>query len=133
MKRKNNLFFTSALIILCGCSMAVSAVNTVQTKLMSIDLMAPSIVIPPGWQMNDHGKKAVVFGSSSCPGSNGNITTEEGCVIIDNHTATVTVFVVDATAQSQRSETWTIERSAERTTMKRPDKSFVMPWVRESK
>ncbi|WP_158700372.1 hypothetical protein [Cronobacter dublinensis] len=131
MKRKINLIFTSALIILGECSMAISAVNTAQANLLSIDLMAPSIVIPPGWQMNDHGKKAVVFGNSSCPDSNGNITTEEGCVIIDNHTATVTVFVVDATAQSQRSETWTIERSGERTTVKRPDKSFVMPWGKE--
>lgn len=131
MKRKLNLIFTPVLIILGGCSMAISAVNSELSKPVSNDLMTLSIVISPGWKMNDHGKKALVFGNSSCPDSNGNITTEEGCVIIDNHTATVAVFVVDATAQSRRSETWTIERNGERTIMKRPDSSYVMSWGKE--
>ncbi|HIA2898163.1 TPA: hypothetical protein ACWP2V_004578, partial [Escherichia coli] len=88
----------------------------------------PTIVMSPGWRMDDHGREALIFGSSHCPDVNGNNTSEGGCVLIEEHSATVAVTVVDATNQSRRQETWTIERKKDRVIVKRPDNSFVMPW-----
>ncbi|EOU6689241.1 hypothetical protein ACN63D_004923 [Escherichia coli] len=96
---------------LTGCDLANGAAESgVYQKYTNGPFKEPTIVMSPGWRMDDHGREALIFGSSHCPDVNGNNTSEGGCVLIEEHSATVAVTVVDATNQSRRQETWTIER-----------------------
>lgn len=119
--------------VLTGCDLVNSTFDTsVKQSYINGAFKEPSIVISPGWQISDHGNKAVVFGTSNCPDSNGKATKKEGCVIIDAQSATVAVFVVDPSAQLRRSEVWKIERKGDvptqLTRFKRPDNSYVVAW-----
>ncbi|AIX52486.1 hypothetical protein VBJ26_19860 [Enterobacter hormaechei] len=116
---------------LSGCDLANGATESgVYQKYTNGPFREPTIVMSPGWRMDDHGKEALIFGSSQCPDANGNTTSEGGCVLIENHSETVAVIVVDATKQFRRQETWTIEHKKDRTIVMRPDNSYVMPWVK---
>ncbi|EGE2353451.1 hypothetical protein DL738_11400 [Escherichia coli] len=115
---------------LTGCDLANGAAESgVFQKYTNGSFGEPAIVISPGWRMDDHGREASIFGGSYCPDANGNNTREKGCVIIGNNSVSVSVIVVDATKQSRRQETWTIERKKDRTMVKRPDNSYVIPWA----
>lgn len=90
----------------------------------------PVVVIEPGWQINDHGLRAVVSGPDKCLNKLGIETSETGCIVIRLKTATVAVNI--AGAAGTRSEMWNVERTgdAERGIMrlKRPDGSYVTSW-----
>ena len=114
---------------LLGCDLANGASKSeVFQKYTIRSFGEPTIVMKPGWRMDDHGREVLIFGSSHCPDANGNNTPENGCVIFDNSSSVVSVIVVDATKQTRRQETWTIEHNTDRTIVKRPDNSHVMPW-----
>ena len=107
---------------------AIVTRNDVDAKETSGSFGEPTLVMALGWRMDDHGREALIFGSSHCPDANDNKTSEGGYVLIDDQSATVAATVVDATTQSRRQEIWAIERKKDRTIVKRPDKSDVMPW-----
>lgn len=56
----------------------------------------PVVVIEPGWQINDHGLRAVVSGPDKCPNNAGIETSETGCIVIRMNTVTVAVDIADA-------------------------------------
>ncbi|MEN4545917.1 hypothetical protein [Pantoea agglomerans] len=90
----------------------------------------PAVVIEPGWQINDHGLRAVVSGPDKCLNNAGMETSETGCIVIRLKTATVAVDI--AGAAGTRSETWNVERTGDAehgiVRLKRPDGSYVTSW-----
>ncbi|EBY5753487.1 hypothetical protein EKL85_21520 [Salmonella enterica subsp. enterica serovar Give] len=126
-------FLAVSSLLLTGCDQAKDLFNNEMNKMQDERHFAkPVIVFAPGWQMNDHGKKAAVYGQSNCPDVNGHPTTEEGCIIIDRQTTTVAVSVTDLSSRPVRTEIWTIERKGDSPEnsvhLKRPDNSYVLPW-----
>ncbi|MGK3116021.1 hypothetical protein [Candidatus Pantoea formicae] len=115
-----------ASVLLAGCDQAESGM-----KALSESGSAPTPVISPGYQIDDHGKPAFVYGQSACPDASGNPTGEQGCIIVDKQASTLQVDV-EASSQAVRRETWTIERSGtppdNSIRLKRPDNSYVVPW-----
>ncbi|HHD8103975.1 TPA: hypothetical protein ACOXWE_004584 [Salmonella enterica] len=90
----------------------------------------PTVVIEPGWQINDHGLRAVVSGPDKCLNKLGIETSETGCIVIRLKTATVAVNI--AGAAGTRSEKWNVERTGDAEhgimRLKRPDGSYVTSW-----
>lgn len=90
----------------------------------------PAVVVEPGWQINDHGLRAVVSGTDKCLNNAGFETSETGCIVIRLKTTTVAVDI--AGAAGTRSETWNVERTGEVdrgiVRLKRPDGSYVTSW-----
>ncbi|EGU3395836.1 hypothetical protein H3J60_004564 [Salmonella enterica] len=112
----------ASVLLLAGCDQAESSMKT-----LSESGSTPTPVISPGYQIDDHGKAAFVYGQSACPDASGNPTGEQGCIIVDKQASSVQVDVA-ASSQAVRRETWTIERSDSSIRLKRPDNSYVVPW-----
>jgi len=123
---KTALFAISSLL-LGGCDVAESSM-----KRLNESGSNSTPVISPGYQINDHGKLAFVFGHSACADASGNQTGEQGCIIVDKQSSTVQVEVVPASSKAVRRETWIIERSGTFSNnslrLKRPDNSYVTAW-----
>lgn len=111
----------AAVLLLAGCDESQEALDGA-ARLPHL----PS-VLPSGFQINDHGRRAYILGESRCPYSN-----LEGCVIVNSQVSTVAVSVWTYGADAPRQEAWMIERSgaspSEITRLKRPDNSDVQPW-----
>ncbi|CAO94978.1 hypothetical protein [Erwinia tasmaniensis] len=115
-KTPTGLMITAALL-LAGCDESQNAQDGA-AHLVS--------VLPSGFQINDHGKRAYILGESRCPDS-----TQEGCIIVNDQVSTVAVSVWTYGTGAPRTEAWKIERSGaytnEMTRLKRPDNSDVQP------
>lgn len=80
------------------------------------------VVVQPGYKMLVNGQAAQVFGKDECPLS----SPDEGkrlCIVIASETKTVPVTVV--LPGGPVDEVWTVERSADRTMLRRADGSYL--------
>ncbi|WP_434676671.1 hypothetical protein [Pseudomonas sp. D3-10] len=80
------------------------------------------VVVQPGYKMLVNGRAAQVFGKDECPPS----SPDEGkrlCIVIAPETKTVPVTVVLPSGPVD--EVWTVERSADRTMLRRADGSYL--------
>lgn len=81
-----------------------------------------TVVVQPGYKMLVNGQAAQVFGKDECPPS----SPDEGkrlCIVIAPETKTVPVTVVLPSGPVE--EVWTVERSADRTVLRRADGSYL--------
>lgn len=81
-----------------------------------------TVVVQPGYKMMVNGQAAQVFGKDECPPSG----PDEGkrlCIVIASETETVPVTVL--LPGGPVSEVWTVERSADRTMLRRADGSYL--------
>lgn len=81
-----------------------------------------TVVVQPGYKMLVNSQTAQVFGKDECPPS----SPDEGkrlCIVIAPETKTVPVTVV--LTGGSVDEVWTVERSADRTMLRRADGSYL--------
>lgn len=134
--KKNTLLKTALLVVssllLAGCDQINGLLSSGMQQMQDKGYFAdPAIELPPGWLMNDHGKKVAVYGTNNCLDEKGQTGIEEGCIVIDKQAVSVTVSITGTGTQTLRSEIWTIERGegpSKRVWLKRPDNSYVTPW-----
>lgn len=122
-------------LLLTGCEQENEGVeNAIRQVYTKGATQLPSIVISPGWSMDDHGRPAMVYGNHLCPKDIFSIVSEDGCVVIDpaDNMVTVRVLTKSTGIQSFQREDWSIERSGkfpnEIFRLKRPDNTYVSEW-----
>ena len=130
---KTILFVVTACLVLAGCDQAKDAIDDVLVNLNRNGAFGqPSIVISPGWQIDDHGKLAKIYGSEKCPKSFLSSVRRSNCVIIgpDDEVVPVLIGYGEVPHKAAKSELWTVERRGEfphnSVQLKRPDNSYVM-------
>ena len=122
MKMKPIILTIMSGLLLTGCDQVKDSVDNYvkQVFLMDDAFKLPSIVISPGWRINDHGSIAEVYRS--------------GCIVIDPEDETVRAFIVKANSGREEvvKEVWIVEHRGEfphvNFRLKRPDNSYVTPW-----
>ncbi|MFL1449440.1 hypothetical protein ACI77O_13665 [Pseudomonas tritici] len=91
-----------------------------------------TLFIKPGYKMLVSGQPAPVFGSQKCPPADTDMwklvgpDSDEGmptCIVIAPDTETVSVTV--GFPKGPAAENWTVERSGDRTMLRRPDGSYL--------
>lgn len=122
-------------LLLYGCDQfSETGVNTLKQDIARDAMKIPSIVIYPGWTMDDHGKPATVYGTNLCPEGIFSNMSENGCLVIEPADKTVTVSVLAANSGINKAqhETWLVERSGaapdDVIRLKRPDKTYISEW-----
>lgn len=118
--------------LLAGCDQVQNAAdNTLTAAAHDAGLKQPGIILSPGLNIDDHGKKAVLYGDKMCPESLMSSAVESGCIIIEPDDKTVAVRLSNA-GESLKKEIWSVEREGQHPKevirLKRPDGSYVMPW-----
>lgn len=114
-------------LLLTGCDYAKNSVNS-QLERSSIEVgNSPTIIISPGWKINDNGSIAEVYGNKSCPTlSKDDFRT--GCIILTTEVKTVEVYI--SHPNSSRKEIWIVERQGkfpnDNVRFKRPDGTYVI-------
>lgn len=124
-------FFFALVISLSGCDAAKDLGAQVAK---TVPAHAPmTLVFHSGYKMVVDGREAPIFGKDECPPANTNFMTsifgadsEDGtrsCVVIapDTKTVSVTVGLPDGPTD----EVWTVERSGDRTMLRRADGSYL--------
>ena len=135
MKMKPIILTIMSGLLLTGCDQVKDSVDNYvkQVFLMDDAFKLPSIVISPGWRINDHGSIAVVYGNKDCPTLFGD-DIRSGCIVIDPEDETVRAFIVKANSGREEvvKEVWIVEHRGEfphvNFRLKRPDNSYVTPW-----
>lgn len=122
--------------LLAGCDQVQNAAdNTLTAAAHDAGMKQPGIILSPGLNIDDHGKKAVLYGDKMCPESLMNSAVESGCIVVEPDDKAVTVRLSNA-GEPLKKEVWTVERWSvehgghikEVIRLKRPDGSYVMPW-----
>lgn len=123
------LFFV--VLLLQGCD-AAKEIGAQVTKMLPDHEQLP-LVFKPGYKMQVNGMSAPVFGKDECPsltrwfpGLNFSPDADEGrrlCIVVGPETKTVPVTVV--LPEGPIEEVWTVERSGDRTLLRRPDGSYL--------
>lgn len=115
---------------LSGCD----AAKELGAKVVQNSDHAPmTLVFNSGYKMLVDGRQVPIFGKNECPPANTNAMTsifgpdsDEGkrsCVVISPDTKTVLVTV--GLSDGPTDEIWTVERSSERTMLRRADGSYL--------
>jgi hypothetical protein len=105
---------------LSGCDVAKKIGAQFEAKVPGHE--PATVVVQPGYKMQVNGQAAQVFGKDECPPSR----SDEGkrlCIVITPETKTVPVTVV--LPGGPVDEVWTVERSADRTMLRRADGSYL--------
>lgn len=117
------------LLGLSGCD----AAKELGAQIAKSSNQAPmTLVFKPGFKMLVDGQPAPIFGSQKCPPGDEGMSAlvgpdpDEGkpiCVVIAPDTKTVSVTV--GLPKGPSVETWTVERSGDRTMLRRADGSYL--------
>ncbi|ELD7546630.1 hypothetical protein ACUTGP_25515 [Klebsiella pneumoniae] len=119
-------------LLITGCDQVQNAAdNTLTAAFHDAGMKQPGIILSPGLNIDDHGKKAVLYGDKICPESLMSSAVESGCIVIEPDDKTVAVRLSNA-GEPLKKEVWTVEREGQHPKevirLKRPDGSYVMPW-----
>ncbi|HAV1481143.1 TPA: hypothetical protein JG877_004367 [Enterobacter hormaechei subsp. steigerwaltii] len=126
------IWIAAGCFLLAGCDQVQNTADSVLTAAFhDTGMKKPGIALSPGLNIDDHGKKSVLYGTKKCPESLMSKAVESGCIIIEPDDKTVAVTLSTA-GESLKKEVWSIEREGqypkEVIRLKRPDGSYVMPW-----
>ncbi|WP_394860596.1 hypothetical protein [Klebsiella pneumoniae] len=118
--------------LMAGCDQVQNAADdTLTAAVHDSELKQPGIILSPGLNIDDHGKKAALYGTKTCPASLMSSAVESGCIVIEQEDKTVAVTLSNA-REPLKKEIWSVEREGqypkEVIRLKRPDGSYVMPW-----
>ncbi|MGK6640560.1 hypothetical protein ACKVB0_026690 [Klebsiella pneumoniae] len=114
--------------LMAGCDQAQNAADSVLTAAFhDAGMKKPGIALSPGLNIDDHGKKSILYGTKKCPESLTSNAVESGCIIIEPDDKTVAV-TLSTDREPLKREVWAVEREGEVIRLKRPDGSYVMPW-----
>lgn len=134
MKMKIIILTIISGLLLTGCDQVKGSVdNYVKHVFFEGAFKLPSLVISPGWKINDHGSVSEVYGNKDCPTSFDD-DIRSGCIVIDQEDDTVRAFIVKPNSGREEvvKEVWMVERQGEfpynNFRLKRPDNSYVAPW-----
>ncbi|WP_154975012.1 hypothetical protein [Klebsiella grimontii] len=134
MKMKLIILSIMSGLLLTGCDQVKDSVdNHIKHVFLEDAFKLPSLVISPGWKINDHGSVAEVYGNKDCPTSFDD-DIRSGCIVIDPEDDTVRAFIVKPNSGREEvvKEVWIVERQGEfpyiNFRLKRPDNSYVTPW-----
>lgn len=134
MKMKLIILSIMSGLLLTGCDQVKDSVdNHIKHVFLEDAFKLPSLVISPGWKINDHGSVAEVYGINDCPTSFFDVI-RWGCIVIDPEDDTVRAFIVKKNSGRQEvvNEMWIVERQGEypyiNFRLKRPGNSYVTPW-----
>ena len=123
---KNMIFALALVAALSGCD-AASNIGAALAK--TLPAQPPmTLVILPGYEMIVDGKSAPIYGKDECPKRDGGFLNalfgrepdeleSHGCVVITPDTKTINVTIGLPTGPSE--ETWSVERDADRTMLRR--------------
>ncbi|MBL5885706.1 hypothetical protein I7V28_19585 [Lelliottia amnigena] len=132
---KIKLRLVAMLLLLTGCDQKNEVVgNPLKLVFSTGSLQLPSVVIIPGWPMDDHGRRALVYGNTVCPTGTLSDANEAGCVVIQPEDSSVSVSVIASRSGSQvtQQEIWSVERLGtfpdDVIRLKRPDSTYVSMW-----
>lgn len=125
-------------MIAAGClliTVSIEIQNTVNNASAAVfhntNIYQPGFALPPGVNIDDHGKKALVFEDKRCPESLINYAVKSGCILIEPGVKTVEVTLSTA-GVPLKNEVWTVQRAGhplkEFIRLKRPDGTYVTPW-----
>jgi hypothetical protein len=115
---------------LSGCDLVKELGAKVASAYPEVTPM--TLVIHPGYKMLVDGQAVSVFGSTECPSTENNMeeffgaSPDEGsrsCIVIAPDTKTVSVIA--ALPEGPSAETWTVERSGNRSTLRRADGTLI--------
>lgn len=114
--------------LMAGCDQAQNAADSVLTAAFhDAGMKKPGIALSPGLNIDDHGKKSILYGTKKCPESLTSNAVESGCIIIEPDDKTVAV-TLSTDGEPLKREVWAVEREGQVIRLKRPDGSYVMPW-----
>lgn len=118
--------------LMAGCDQIQNTIDNVSAAVFrNADMKKPVFVLSPGLSIDNHGKKAVLYGDERCPESLMSSVNGSGCILIKPEDKTVVVNI-NTVGEPRKKEVWLIERVGQQPKevirLKRPDGSYVTPW-----
>lgn len=129
---RTKVLIAAGCLLIAGSNQIQNTVNNASAAVFhNTNIYQPGFALPPEVNIDDRGKKALVFGDKRCPESLINYAVKSGCILMEPGVKTVEVTLSTA-GEPLKKEVWTVQRAGqplkEFIRLKRPDGTYVTPW-----